>query len=60
MCFLQATLCQWNFLRTEATDLLICVSGGRVRAKVGKSSLLDVSSCVQNLRTRVTIGEKVR
>lgn len=43
-----ATLCQWKAFRTEATDLEICVSGGRVRANVGKSSLLEVSSCVQN------------
>ena len=39
-----ATLCQWKAFSTEATDLEICVSGGRVRAKVGKSSLLEVSS----------------
>lgn len=44
----KATLCQWKAFRTEATDLEICVSGGRVRANVGKSSLLEVSSCVQN------------
>lgn len=43
-----ATLCQWKAFRTDATDLEICVSGGRVRANVGKSSLFEVSSCVQN------------
>lgn len=32
----------------DATDLEICVSGGRVRANVGKSFLRDVSWCVQN------------
>lgn len=32
----------------DATDLDICVSGGRVRANVGKSFFCDVSWCVQN------------
>lgn len=42
------TFFQLNRSKIDATDLLICVSGGRVRAKVGKRCLLDVSGCAQN------------
>lgn len=42
------TWVQFNASSNDATDLEICVSGGRVRANVGKSFFRDVSWRVQN------------
>ena len=44
----RTTLRQLKPINTEATDLEICVSGGRVRANVENSFLLDVSGWAQN------------
>lgn len=42
------TCVQLNAVSTDATDLDICVSGGRVLANVGNFVLSDVAACVQN------------
>ncbi|CAG2163896.1 unnamed protein product [Oppiella nova] len=54
----RTTLCHLNVNNTDATDLDICVSGGRVRANVENNFLFDVSGCAQNYRNNQIHGNE--